>query len=799
METHAVSRLQWAAAAVAAACLLGLSALLAAGQPLGPPLVGSEAELESALGGASLSFEPNAGRADDRVDFLARSVAGGSLYLTSGEAVLTLPQGRRGSRELRLGFPGADPGTKAVGLAELPGRANVFIGDDRSRWRTGIPTYSQVRYRGLYPGIDLDFHGDQRELEYDFRLGPHADPSAVAVELGGADSVRLAPSGDLLIRIGDTTVRQRAPVAYQWLGGERRRVRAAYELHGSRVGFLLGDYDRSRPLVIDPLLLAYATYLGGALADNGHEIAVDAAGAAYVAGATSSTDFPLQDPRQSDQGLGDAFVTKFNPDSGGQVTVAYSTYLGGGASDGVSGIAVDAAGGVYVAGPTESTDFPTQDPYQTDQGDFDAFAAKLNPDSGGAVTLAYSTYLGGSLFDVGTSIAVDPAGAAYITGNTFSAGFPVQDDIFPDQALGDAFVTRLNPDSGGAVTLAYSTYLGASNNEEGSAIAVDPAGGAYVTGRTDSTNFFTVDPFQADQGGTDAFVVKIDPDPGGEPTLAYSSYLGGGGLDIGQGIAVDAAGAAYLTGQTESTNFPLQNAIQPDQGGTDAFVTKVDADSGGAVTLAYSTYLGGGAADEFTTIDVDPAGAAYVTGRTDSTNFPLQDAIQPDQGGTDAFVTQIGRDPGGTPPLAFSTYLGGGLADWGLGIAVDSGGAVLVSGYSESANFPTQDPFQPDQGGADAFVARLAPPDTDPPETTITKGPKRKTEKRGAKFRFTSDESGSSFECKRGKQAFKPCTSPRRYKRLKPGKHSFRVRATDRAGNTDTTPAKRKWRVKPSQ
>ncbi|MGH2989178.1 MAG: SBBP repeat-containing protein [Solirubrobacterales bacterium] len=800
-------------AGVAAICVLALGALLAAAVR-SQETPGGEPGLQASIAEAPLAFEPNAARTDPEVEYLAHSVAGGSLYLTPREAVLSLPQGKDRSRTLSLGFPGADP----RGLEELPGKANSFIGDDPSRWRSGIPTFGRVRYEGVHPGIDLDFYGNQSELEYDFLIAPGADPSRIAVELDGADSLRLTPGGDLAIEVGRSTVRQRAPVAYQEIGGERRRVRAAYELEGSTVGFRLGAYDRSRPLVIDPLVLGYSTYLGGGGAfDVGQGIAVDSAGAAYLTGSTDSTNFPTQDPRDGDLGGNDAFVTKLNPDSGGAVTLAYSTYLGGGASDLGFGIAVDATRSAYVTGVTDSTDFPTQLQYQTDQGGLDVFVAKLNPDSGGAVTLSYSSYLGGSGADSGNgvAIAVDSAGAAYVGGQTFSTDFP-QVDAIAGQAAdvdGNAFVAKLSPPAFpiGNLTPAYSTYLGGGDSDVASrnSIAVDSAGAAYLSGSTESTDFPEVDPIagQTNKAGDDAFLAKLDPDSGGAATLAYSTYLGGDAGDFGFGVAVDSAGAPYVTGSTASTDFPQQDPIAGQTADADgnAYIARLNPDPGGtsAATLAYSTYLGGSASESGFGITVDAARAAYVTGVTFSTNFPTRDRFQGPQGGIDAYVTKLNPDSGGAATLAYSTYLGGGDGENANDIAVDSAGVPYVVGDTDSVNFPTKDAFQGNQANRDVYATRLIPPtpdtgggaDTDPPETTIDKGPKRKTKKRKAKFRFSSDEPGSAFFCKLDKKDLAPCDARERFK-VKRKRHKLFVQAVDPAGNTDPTPAERKWKVK---
>jgi Beta-propeller repeat len=794
------------------ATFVAAAAILAASLP-SSGTSGDAGGLEASISQAPLAFEPNAGRTDGRVEFMAHSVAGGSLYLTPREAVLDLPQGKDRSRALSLGFPGALP--RAV--EQLPGKANSFIGDDRSEWRSGIPTYGRVRYEGVYPGIDLDFYGNQSELEYDFLVSPGADPSRIAVELDGADSIRRTRAGDLAIEVGASTVRQRAPVAYQEIDGERRRVESAYELDGSTVGFRLGDYDRSKPLVIDPLVLGYSTYLGGNGSDTVHGIAVDSAGAAYVTGDTASTDFPTEDPRDGDLGGDDAFVTKFNPDSGGPATLAYSTYLGGSAADRGYGIAVDAVGGAHVVGVTDSTNFPTQLQYQGDQGGLDLFVARLNPESGGAVTLSHSSYLGGGGPDGGNGagIAVDSAGATYVAGGTFSTDFPQQDAISGQtgDSDGNAFVAKFIVPFLANLTPQYSTYLGggALDHARWNSIAVDAQGAAYVSGSTDSTDFPQVDPIagEADDAMSDAFVAKVDPDTGGAATLAYSTYMSGSQGDFGFGIATDSAGAAYVTGSTGSPDFPTQDPFQADQGSFDAYVAKLNPDAGGSspATLAYSTYLGGSQSESGTGIAVDSARAAYVTGSTSSPNFPTRERFQGDQPADDTYLTKLNSDRGGPLSVAYSTYLGGGDGDFGNDVAVDPARVPYVSGQGFSTNFPTRDRLQGDQPDRDGFVVRLLrrPPDTgggggagedtDPPETTIDKGPKRKTKKRKAKFRFSSDEAGSSFFCALDRKDAAPCDARERFK-VKRKRHKLFVQAVDPAGNADPTPAPHKWKVK---
>ncbi|MCK4462592.1 MAG: SBBP repeat-containing protein, partial [candidate division Zixibacteria bacterium] len=351
---------------------------------------------------------------------------------------------------------------------------------------------------------------------------------------------------------------------------------------------------------------------------------------AYVTGSTGSTDFPTLNPYQTDHGgyYYDAFVTKLS--SSGN-SLVYSTYLGGSNYDWGFGIAVDGSGSAHVTGQTRSTDFPTLNPYQTNNGGGynDVFVTKL---SSSGNSLVYSTYLGGSGGDEGWSIAVDSSGSAYLTGNTYSTDFPTLNSYQTYQGNIDAFVTKLSISGN---SLLYSTYLGGSSVDSGMSIAVDGSGSAYVTGSTGSTDFPTLNPYQNDQGGDDVFVTKLSSLGN---SLLYSTYLGGSSLDRVKSIAVDSSGSAYLTGYTGSTDFPTLYPYQTDQGGEDVFVTKLSSSGN---SLIYSTYLGGSGYDWGYGIAVDDSGSAYVTGSTGSTDFPTLNPYQTDQGGTDVFVTKL--------------------------------------------------------------------------------------------------------------------------------------------------------------
>jgi uncharacterized repeat protein (TIGR01451 family) len=615
----------------------------------------------TSYGKLPLSFERNQGQTDGRVKFLSRG-SGYTLYLTAKEAVLALQktpskgenqnakirnaglatdQLPRTSTVLRMRLEGANSAPKVRGLEQLPGKSNYFIGNDPTKWHTHVPNYARVQYEGIYPGVDLVYYGHQRQLEYDFVVAPGANPKSIRLAFEGAGQMKVGTEGDLVLSGEGGELRFQKPVVYQLTGGRDRTqtsegvrtfIDGRYLLEGkSQVSFYLAAYDRSKPLVIDPVL-SYSTYLGGSGDDWAFGIALDLAGNAYVTGFTNSTNFPTKGAFQGANAGGyDAFVTKLSPTGSALV---YSTYLGGGGADQAYGIALDSAGNAYVTGLTNSTNFPTKNAFQgANAGGGDVFVTKLGP-TGSA--LVYSTYLGGSGADYGYGIALDSARNAYVTGLTSSTNFPTKNSFQGANAgNSDAFVTKLSP-TGSA--LVYSTYLGGSDNDQASGITLDSAGNAYVTGRTYSTNFPTKNPFQgANAGGYDAFVTKLSPIGS---TLVYSTYLGGSGDDEATGIALDSARNAYVTGRTVSTNFPTQNPFQAaNAGGTDAFVTKL-APIGSA--LVYSTYLGGNGDDLPYGIALDLAGNAYVTGLTNSTNFPTHIPFQGANAGRyDAFVSKI--------------------------------------------------------------------------------------------------------------------------------------------------------------
>ncbi len=704
-----------------------------------------------------LAFQVNQGQTNRQVKFLLDG-PGYSVFLAPGQAVMSLAlsplqppltrsiqQAYRSNSLLtpgihsdanrravvRFRFLRANRHAAVVGLDPLPGRVNYITGNNPRSWHTNIRTYGRVEYRDIYPGIDLLYSSRDGHLVADWLLHPHANAAAIQVLETGPGRLGIDRRGDVSLRIGKNSLVQASPHVYE-KSSRRTVISARYRLRDSILHVVVGAYNHAHVLVIDPAI-EYASVFGGSNADQSLGIAVDTAGDTYITGGAFSTDFPTTHPYQSENnGDLNAFVTKLDPTG---TVMLYSTYLGGDAADEGYAIAVDAQGDAYVTGDTTSDDFPTVSPIKATNPPIcigpheepipcaDAFVTKLNAAGN---TPLYSTYLGGTGDDRGYGIALDNAGEAFITGVTDSADFPAVNAVQPatsgtactdarghDVACTDAFVAKLDASGTGLV---YSTYLGGSDLEEGDAIAIDGAGSAYVVGLTNSTDFPTVHPYQAASAGApDAFVTKYSPDG---RSMVYSTYLGGSDDDQAMGVAVDAAGSAYVTGFTFSTDFPVKNALKTaNSGGDDAFVTKLAPDGG---SLDYSTYVGGTGNDTASAIVVDPLGSAYIAGDTGSSDYPAVDAPQTSlKGETDAFVTAL--TPAGTGIL-YSTYLGGSDVDNASALALDGAGNLYVTGGTLSTDFPTTTALRP-AGTGGVFVVRLSsivPTPTPAPTSTPT-------------------------------------------------------------------------------
>jgi hypothetical protein len=687
-----------------------------------------------------LAFEANQGQTDSQVKYMARG-NGYTLFLTANDAVFSLqsrssesatsrirrgavPQAKNSTEQdtqkdltavVRMQLVGGNSLAKVSASGQLPGKSNYFLGNDPSKWHADVPHFARVSYEDVYPGVNLAYHGAQRQTEFDFVVAPGANPAPIGLHFTGAQGIKTDDSGNLVISSAAGDVELHKPVAYQEQNGARQLVDARFILKANnQVSFELGNYDRSRELVIDPSVsYAYSTYLGGSGNDEGQAISFDGTGAAYVTGETTSANFPVTGASTL-AGTQNVFVTKIAADGS---SLVYSTYVGGNKSDSGNSIAVDASGNAFVAGGTSSTTFPVMpNPgalQTTLKGTTNAFVFEL----GSSGTLTYSTYLGGTGADValGIALASGSSGDVYVVGGTSSTDFPILGAIQGTLGTGnirDGFVTKLNS-SGTA--LVFSTYLGGSSvgGDVAGAVAVDSSDNAYVTGQTYSLTFPTKNAFQSacgscTGGNSNAFVTVINPLGS---AYVYSTFLGGNATDAGDGIAVDSTGA-YVVGITTSSTFPTLGGLQNSYGGgTDAFVTKLKPDGS---ALLYSTYLGGSGFDAGASIAVDAGNNAYITGQTNSTNFPTGGATQSAiGGGYDAFVSEINST--GTQ-LVFSTYLGGSAnedvgGNYGA-IAVDSTGAnIYVTGNTASTNFPTSGALQTtNKGGTDVFVVQYTQP-----------------------------------------------------------------------------------------
>jgi len=638
-----------------------------------------------------LSFEPLPASKGRTGGFLARTAA--CAWVITPESLVI--HGR--AQEIRMRFSGAAGQAKLAGVDALARKSNYLTGRDPSGWRTGVTNFARVKASGLYQGIEIQYYGAGRNLEFDILAAPHADLSAVRLAFEGAEALGLDHEGGLVLRSGSGTTVLRKPRAFQMIERGPREVPIDYALGpDDSVRLVAGRYDRALPLAVDPVI-SFSSHLGGG-GDLGRAVAVDDFGNIYLAGETPSIQFPTRNPLQPTfGGQVDAFVTKISSDGSGPV---YATYLGGSGEDRAQAIVVDSDGNTYITGSTRSADFPVLKAVQSRLSGSvfgDAFITKLSADGS---ALVYSTYLGGDDDDSGNGIVVDASGSAIMVGTTRSTNFPTRLPLqFASGGLADIVVARLSTDGG---RLLFSTYLGGSDADNGRGIALDGAGNVYITGATSSADFPLRNALQRTlSGATSPFVAKLDVRGGG---IVYSTYLGGG---EGNAIAADRFGYVHITGQTGSATFPTVNAAQSLYGGglSDVFVSKIDP---AGANLLYSTFLGGQGAEKGSSIAVDSAGCAYIGGYTSSYNFPAKNPLQSNlRGVDDAFVAEL--DSSGSS-LLFSTIFGGSGSDQAFGLAVDRAGNICLTGRTYSLDLPATNAFKPNLTGFfDAFVVKVAP------------------------------------------------------------------------------------------
>jgi hypothetical protein len=728
-------------------------------KPISPP-TGSlhGGQINPSFGNQPVMFEANQGQIDPQVKFLSRG-SGYSAFLTAGGMVLTLRasetisladapavpargakpsrisqvrQMERAAREtkstvLSIDLMGAAANPAIVGEEALPTKVNYFIGRDPNKWRRNVPTYGRIRYRNVYPGIDLVYYGNDRSMEYDFDLAPGADPSQIQFDVKGADALNLDSTGNLVLTKGASELRFQTPALYQQINGVRTRVPGTYTLHGAtQVGFEVGNYDPTKPLVIDPVLV-YSTYLGGTGDDFSNGIAVDSLGNAYVVGITDSPNFPLAGIGIYNSTQFRMFLTKFNSTGS---TLLFADYFGGtSADDEAYGIALDSAGDAYVTGSTTSSDFPVMNAYQsTLAGSQDAFLTKFAADGS---SIVYSTYLGGSnLTDlggtttqIGNSVSVDPSGEAVIAGVTAATNFPMnaayQSSVSADQ-FGDwgvyGFLTKFAADGG---SLVYSTYVGGSTlnvsscagcfpDSEPLSVATDASGNAYIAGLTTTTDFPVTSgafsPTFPGSGMSDVgFVSKFNSSGG----IAYSTYLGGLTASFLNAIAVDSIGSAYVTGyDIAGDSFPIVTTSICDPSAANCNGTVVAKLDPTGSSLLYSTFLGTSNNMVGQAIQVDASGDAFIVGS--DLQFDLANPIEGYAGNGDVVVAEISPS---ASSLMMATFLGGQQWEAASGLALDANGAVYVTGVTQSPDFPvTQSAIQTAWGGqTDVFVTKIDP------------------------------------------------------------------------------------------
>ncbi len=664
---------------LAAACAVALCAA-AAPSVARSLLPSAKAPVAAPVAPPVRGFEHNVGQTDPSVDFLARA-AGYTLFLSGGEATFALgrrdgvePEATLLQRAVRMRLADT-PRARATAVEPIDSRTSYLIGNDPSKWHVNVPTYGRIEYQ--FGPRSVVYRLTDEGLEYDVIVPPRGRPEDVVLEFDGADAIDIDDAGELVIRTPLGELRQDKPFSYQEIDGKRRAVGSSFVHRGDgKIGFQVSPYDRDLPLVIDPAL-GWSTYLGGSGAEASYGVAVDASGNSYVTGSTTSATFPSTTGETLEL-PGDAYVTKMDPSGASPV---WSTFVGGQGSDTGVPIAVDADGNPYIAGPTTSFDFPGTAGRSASRTDLDGFVAKLASDG---TSVSYARYVGGTALDYVHGLAVDASANAYLAGWTESTNFPVAAPIQSTyRGKRDAFLVRLDTASPTSAPPVFATYIGGSDYDVATYVAVDAGGRAYLTGTTKSTSFplaAALDPTY--NGGGDSFVSEIDTTLS---SFVFSTYLGGSSVDDGLSIALDASGRPTLTGRTKSSNYPIARAIQGTRKGDyDAFVTRLTADGS---ALDYSTYVGGKLYDFAHGLALDSDGGAVIVGGTRSIDFPRLRPVQAALAGdADYFMTRVAPDGAS---LRASTYVGGTGHDFAEAVAVHTDGTVFVTGDTSSTNFPT--------------------------------------------------------------------------------------------------------------
>ena len=697
--------------------------------------------------------------------FTTRS-PGAEFTITANGAEIILQKSGSQPDKVRMSFVGGNPATQLRGEQLLAGKINRFIGNDAAQWRTGQSAFAQVQLENIYPGVNVTYYGNAKQLEYDFNLTTGVNPETIALHFDGAEKISVDTQGRLVLQVSGGQLFQHPPIAYQIINGERRAVAAGYKITGANTaGFAIGSYDHSQPLVIDPIF-SWATYFGGSAGETTWSVAVNPTdNTIYVAGNTFSAKVTNNIPfttvgsfatnYQGGALTGDAFVAKF--DSDGQ-NLIYCTYLGGMANDVAFALAVDADGHAYVAGATTSKNFPvknavTNGAYNgsliggpinpaTSAYRTDAFVTELEADGSG---LIYSTYLGGGYTDFATGVAVDESGNAFVTGCSYSTNFPLTGEAFQKRFgprfspfhRANAFVVEI---PAGGQHLNYSTYFGGTNFDIGNAIAYKN-GNVFIAGSTTSTNFPWTNGLADSRllngrtnynGFADAFVAMFSEN-GTNLDLQYSTFLGSTNQDVATAIAADADANAYVVGWTTSTNFPnstsgvqLSSYVRTNKTtfavATNAFFTKLAWD-GSTLTRSYSQMFGGRGLDVANSVALDSSKNIYIVGSASSTNFYVTTneimAINSSVGSTnflsatnrgqaDAFITVFAAD---LNSVLLSAYIGGKQKDSANGVAIDSANNIIIGGSTTSTNFPTLNAVQPKRNGtSDTFLFKMALP-----------------------------------------------------------------------------------------
>ena len=644
---------------------------------------------ESEIAGTKAPWVKNSGQWDADILYVAHTFTGNVIINEAKEIIYALPVDSTSGYVLKERFVGkTKQHSRKIPFGEKKNSSvfNYFIGNDKSSWKTNVPTYELLNLGEIWDGVELKLNAYNSNIEKLFYVQPNIDPLSIQIAVDGSEYLRVSQNGNLIAVTPAGNIAYTAPVAYQWIAGEKHLAKVEYKINKegkNTYSFLVEDYDPNYELIIDPLLAS--TFMGDGGNDWGNAISVDESGNVFITGYTWSDNFPSTEGSYEGtfNGIKDAYVSKLTSDLS---TLLVSTFIGGSSWDSGLSIAIESSGDVIISGATGSSNFPIAGASYDNTyngGSNDVFVCKLDNDLS---SILASTFIGGGDDDYGYDLTLDNTGNVFVTGRTESTNYPAIggfDNTF-NGGFEDVFVSKLN---NGLSSLLASTFIGGSTDEGADAIIADDAGNIFISGFTYSDDFPTAGMSydSTHNGSGDIFIAKFNNNLS---SLSSATFIGGSNFEESHAIAIDSEQNIFIAGYTGSLEYPSTPGVYDDtfNENHDAIITKLDNNLS---TILASTFIGGASDDDCYGLVIEGAENVFITGISFSTDYPTTANAfsETHSGDRDIFLSRFSFD---LTELLESTYIGGADNDWALDLAIDDAGSVFIGGGTYSGDFPIE-------------------------------------------------------------------------------------------------------------